>query len=141
MNLAAWSRAVRDRDGNRCRRCGSTQGIDAAHIIGRAKPRTRYVLENGIALCRLCHQDLDQHPERKARFAIEILGAAAYRRLVFRSNLTVLSRHEHRFVNVPVMETVMIEGVWGQEIREAFSTAWVCEECGEPGFAIPGEVS
>lgn len=60
---AAWGRAVIERDGYRCRRCGSTEDLEAHHIQDYANhPALRFDLDNGITLCRKCH-DME-HPWR-----------------------------------------------------------------------------
>ena len=49
--------AVFERDGNRCRKCGSAGKLDAHHITDRKEmPNGGYVLENGISLCEPCHE-------------------------------------------------------------------------------------
>ena len=50
-----WSKAVRKRAGNKCEKCGSTNVVQAHHIIPRTKWGTRYDLYNGVALCRHHH--------------------------------------------------------------------------------------
>lgn len=53
---AAWSYEVRERDGFACRLCGSTEGIEAHHIVPwDADPGQRFNPDNGITLCRLHH--------------------------------------------------------------------------------------
>jgi len=48
-------RDINERDGNRCRWCGSTnQGVDHHHIEYR-KGASHDVLENLVSLCRPCH--------------------------------------------------------------------------------------
>jgi len=55
-----WSKKVRQRDNYICQVCGCTykqiQGIQAAHILPREFPETRWDLQNGIALCSLHHR-------------------------------------------------------------------------------------
>ena len=51
-----WANEVKERDGYRCRLCGSTEGVEAHHIIPwDADPDQRFSLDNGITLCRLHH--------------------------------------------------------------------------------------
>ena len=53
---SAWAYEVRERDGFACRLCGSTEGIEAHHIVPwDADPAQRYNPENGITLCRIHH--------------------------------------------------------------------------------------
>lgn len=57
----AWSRAVRERDGYRCRKCGGPGG-DGAHVISRRYLKTRHNVANGLDLCRGCHSYFTAHP-------------------------------------------------------------------------------
>ena len=57
VSAAKWSKLVRERDGNRCAVCGSTEKIEAHHIEGKAEaPGKARDIRNGIALCRKCHR-------------------------------------------------------------------------------------
>ena len=54
---ARWATNVRHRDGNRCKVCGSTENLEAHHIVPvAAAPEQRYNEFNGILLCRECHR-------------------------------------------------------------------------------------
>jgi len=54
--LNRWTRLVKERDG-RCTMCGTTQELEAHHIIPKAShPKLATVLENGITLCAGCHR-------------------------------------------------------------------------------------
>ena len=50
-----WVAAVFKRDNYTCVKCGSGIHITAHHIVPRVNTRTRYLLENGITLCKFCH--------------------------------------------------------------------------------------
>lgn len=50
-----WARAVKERDGNRCQRCGSPEGVEAHHIRPLAQGGGD-TLDNGITLCGGCHK-------------------------------------------------------------------------------------
>ncbi|QOR55411.1 MAG: hypothetical protein SHS37scaffold145_62 [Phage 71_18] len=53
----AWRQAVITRDGHACTRCGSTEELQAHHIKEWAThPADRYDVDNGVTLCRTCHQ-------------------------------------------------------------------------------------
>lgn len=53
-----WRKAVLLRDGNRCCRCGSTEGLHAHHIKSyKDHPSLRYTVENGITLCESHHYE------------------------------------------------------------------------------------
>jgi hypothetical protein len=65
--MAAWSRAVRDRDGNRCQwplaDCLNRGTLHAHHKATRSRrPDLIYDLENGVTLCFLHHQWVHNHP-------------------------------------------------------------------------------
>lgn len=54
--LKNWSRAVRDRDNNRCAICGCSEHIQAHHIIQKKFDKDlRFDIQNGIALCPRHH--------------------------------------------------------------------------------------
>lgn len=65
-NAKTWKQAVLKRDGNKCQKCGLSGGMCThcgqhvflhAHHIKTVKkhPELRFVLSNGITLCRMCH--------------------------------------------------------------------------------------
>jgi 5-methylcytosine-specific restriction endonuclease McrA len=47
--------AARRRDGNCCRRCGSTQGLQVHHVTPVSEGGERYALDNLVTLCSSCH--------------------------------------------------------------------------------------
>lgn len=52
----AWRRAVLNRDGHQCQRCGSKSDLHAHHIQRWSKrPDLRFEVANGITLCASCH--------------------------------------------------------------------------------------
>jgi 5-methylcytosine-specific restriction endonuclease McrA len=52
-----WSKAIKERD-KCCQVCGSGVKLEAHHIFSRdAYPELRYILNNGITLCRHCHKE------------------------------------------------------------------------------------
>lgn len=54
--LKRWSKAVRERDGNKCFVCGSTERVQAHHICQKRMWKSlKYDLNNGISLCCKCH--------------------------------------------------------------------------------------
>ena len=58
MNLI-WQFLVKSAAGWRCEMCGSaTNGLHAAHIIGRRALWTCWRVRNGLALCVSCHDDV-----------------------------------------------------------------------------------
>lgn len=56
LSLAAWSKAVKSRDGEKCAKCGAQDGLHAHHVqpVYQGGKNT---LENGITLCRACHSE------------------------------------------------------------------------------------
>jgi hypothetical protein len=63
----AWRQAVFKKDGYRCSTCGATGYLEAHHVLSWAKhPDQRYVVSNGITLCRPCHGQVDPQRRRKA---------------------------------------------------------------------------
>ena len=53
--------AVFDRDGHRCVFCGYKEELDAHHITDRHEmPNGGYVMENGITLCPVHHEDAEK---------------------------------------------------------------------------------
>ena len=57
MTLAKWAKAVKERDGNKCKVCGSTENLNSHHIETKAGvPELATDVDNGITLCRVCHR-------------------------------------------------------------------------------------
>jgi 5-methylcytosine-specific restriction endonuclease McrA len=57
-STARWQKAraaARQRDGNRCRRCPSTERLEVHHIVSLEDGGARYDLNNLITLCSSCH--------------------------------------------------------------------------------------
>lgn len=56
---ALWSQIIKAP--GKCFRCGAVEGLQAAHIIGRAQRVTRWLVSppNGIPLCHKCHRLFD----------------------------------------------------------------------------------
>lgn len=54
--LEIWSKKVRERDGNKCVLCGSTEHLNAHHLMPKKFWKDyRLELNNGITLCCKCH--------------------------------------------------------------------------------------
>lgn len=52
----SWKNAVYNKDGYRCQKCGSNRGYNAHHKARfNEDPSQRFVLTNGVTLCRKCH--------------------------------------------------------------------------------------
>lgn len=61
-STARWQHAraaARRRDGNRCRRCGSTEKLEVHHIVSLAKGGAMYDLSNLMTLCAPCHHQVE----------------------------------------------------------------------------------
>ena len=62
-----WRQAVYARDGFRCRMpaCNSKRGVLHAHHIKRwaDHPTLRYVVSNGVTLCKDCHKKVTTNEE------------------------------------------------------------------------------
>lgn len=57
--LKEWSKQVRERDGNKCVICGSTENLNAHHILpkeGKIFKSLMFDLDNGITLCVSHHK-------------------------------------------------------------------------------------
>lgn len=52
-----WAQSVKKRDGYKCVACGSTESLEAHHIIEKYRnSNLEKRLDNGITLCRKCHR-------------------------------------------------------------------------------------
>lgn len=58
-------RLVRERDGDVCRRCGSTENTEVDHIVPCHLGGTSEI-ENGQVLCRTCHREKTDEELRAA---------------------------------------------------------------------------
>ena len=50
-----WANAVKKRAGFKCEYCGKDSSIQSHHVIPRTNYATRYMIENGVALCYRHH--------------------------------------------------------------------------------------
>ena len=73
---AAFSDAIRERDGWQCRNCGGQSDIQCAHIISRKFSRTRTDPSNAIALCASCHTHFTQDEFLWVDWCVEKFGRA-----------------------------------------------------------------
>jgi 5-methylcytosine-specific restriction enzyme A len=48
--------AARQRDGQRCRQCGSSKGLAVHHIVSLKNGGSKYDVANLETLCRSCHE-------------------------------------------------------------------------------------
>jgi hypothetical protein len=58
--LDEWRKKIYERDGNKCKLCGSGKKLEAHHIIPISECRDTAFLEmNGVLLCHECHKKTD----------------------------------------------------------------------------------
>jgi hypothetical protein len=78
---AEWKSAVLKRDKN-CQRCGSWVALQAHHVKSRSHLSTKFLLSNGILLCKSCHCWITfADDEIRREFHIKIIGSNEYKRL------------------------------------------------------------
>ena len=61
---ALFRRAVLERDGYQCVRCGKRSRLEADHIVSLAEGGQHHP-DNGQTLCRKCHMDKDARARRE----------------------------------------------------------------------------
>lgn len=71
-----FSLVVRSR--GRCQRCGSTQELQCAHILGRSRNATRTDEANAWALCRSCHLTTTHRLEEHMQLVVDTIGMDAF---------------------------------------------------------------
>jgi 5-methylcytosine-specific restriction endonuclease McrA len=53
-----WKKAVLERDGHKCLKCGTTEGLCACHKLQyKDYPELRLSVDNGMTLCDACHRE------------------------------------------------------------------------------------
>lgn len=57
-----WKEIARDR--HQCRQCGSTEKLEAHHIVPLAHGGAAYNLDNVVTLCAACHHKATESKER-----------------------------------------------------------------------------
>jgi len=83
-----FSLQIRERDGWKCKRCGSQPrpgGLHAAHMFTRRTGATRFDPDNVLALCYGDHQYLDSHSEEKESFWRSVIGDERFDALAARA--------------------------------------------------------
>jgi hypothetical protein len=71
-----WRAAVRKRDKSKCQmpNCGSKKAIKVHHILTWAKfPLLRFDINNGICLCRICHDRIAKLEHHYAKLFMSIV--------------------------------------------------------------------
>lgn len=74
-----WRRAVLNRDGWKCLKCGckSKRNLNVHHIRPWAKfPCLRYDINNGICVCKKCHLVMKGNEEAWARMCYTLIAGA-----------------------------------------------------------------
>lgn len=61
-----------------CERCGRTETLQAAHIIGRRYAATRCDENNAWCLCAGCHRRLTEWPNEHMHFVAQTIGMDRY---------------------------------------------------------------
>jgi hypothetical protein len=55
-----WSHEVRERDGHKCKNCGTSENLEAHHLIPwKMNEQLRYEISNGMTVCGSCHAKLE----------------------------------------------------------------------------------
>jgi hypothetical protein len=52
----AWAKLIKDKFNNKCIICGSSEKLNAHHLIPREIKKFKYDLDNGVALCPKHHR-------------------------------------------------------------------------------------
>jgi hypothetical protein len=72
-----WAKAIKMRDGHKCKKCLSPDNLQSAHIYSRTFRSTRWTVLNGLTLCAKCHFWAHQEPIEFAGFVGKELGEYA----------------------------------------------------------------
>lgn len=67
-NYREWRKSVFERDNYKCIWCGSTENLNADHILPYSLfPELRYEITNGRTLCEDCHKTTESYGNSKMR--------------------------------------------------------------------------
>ena len=91
---------IRNRDGNKCVLCGSTQVVQCGHLIKRGKHSTRFDELNCNAQCSRCNFKHNQYPEPYTAWFLTRFGYGAY------LQLTEKSKELHKFTRSELEEII-----------------------------------
>lgn len=89
--MSLW---IRERDNWTCQRCATkftppTNGLHHSHFVGRGNKSTRWLPENGVALCYGCHSHLDGAGREEYReFMLKRLGKKGFEELLKKGRQT-----------------------------------------------------
>ncbi len=85
-----WSKAVKERVGWVCEKCGNDTGLNSHHIFGRRNLSVRWDLENGVSLCVACHKygkgSAHENPMEFSDWIREVRGEEWYDLLRLKAN-------------------------------------------------------
>jgi len=73
---AQWRKDIRKRDKSKCRwpGCNSKKRLEVHHIKKwQSHPALRYSINNGITLCKTCHQKIKGQEEHYELFFLKLL--------------------------------------------------------------------
>jgi len=85
-----WAEIVKIRAGYRCQRCGKkSNNLQAHHICGRRKYSTRWVIENGVALCAACHILVQENFVEASELVKKVLEKEVYEALKKRAEMVI----------------------------------------------------
>ena len=91
---AAFSDAIRERDGWECQNCGGQDHIQCCHIRSRKFSATRTDPNNSIALCASCHAIFTQDEFLWVDWCDERWGRSYVDQLRFKANNTITRRNK-----------------------------------------------
>ena len=75
--LDKWFSVIVRAEG-RCRRCGTTEGLQCAHIVSRRYSGTRFSRDNAMCLCARCHMYFTHRPLEWDEYVTSLMGESAY---------------------------------------------------------------
>ncbi|NCC70882.1 hypothetical protein EOM09_04835 [bacterium] len=79
-----WSKAVKERAGNKCELCSKKDCLSAHHIINKSKSKgLRWKIENGMCLCFYHHRMAHDYPDK---FKEKIKNMVDYNKLEYMGN-------------------------------------------------------
>lgn len=86
-DTAEWSREVRKRDNHQCRwgfpGC-QRMGTEAHHIFSRKYQNLRQDVDNGITVCKICHNWVEENTMQTREFMPRVIGEELWEKLVIK---------------------------------------------------------
>ena len=131
---AKFRQSVFDRDGHQCVKCGSTNELDAHHIVNRNEmPDGGYITENGITLCGECHWKAEQFHKTGVsveEFARRITGCSAVwlAHLLWEHIFWVFQQEVRTtFPYRPYGKETQMQILWQKKTIGQFPLRWCCK--------------